>query len=68
MVVKLFLSKKDKEVMEYFANLPQKERLGVLGEAILRTNNRHIANAIMDKELNDIEFQQFKRFLRRLGK
>lgn len=67
-MIKLFLSKEDREKMNYYANLPEKERLGVLGEAILRTNNRHIANAIMGKELNDIEFQQFKRFLRRLGK
>ena len=67
-MIKLFMSKEDKAKMNWYASLPKEERMGVLAEAILRTNNRELANSIMDRQLNDIEFQQFKRFLRRMKK
>ena len=58
-------TKQEKRAMDWWVKQPRKEQIRMLAEVILRDNNRIIANGIMGKELNDIEFQQFKRYIRR---
>ena len=58
-------TRQEKRAMEWYFSLPQKMKIKLLAKKILETNNRVIANGIMGKDLNDIEFQQFKRYLRR---
>ena len=56
---------KDK-VIEMFERLSPMAQMRVVAETILETNNRTMANMIMERKLNDIEYQAFKRFLRGL--
>lgn len=57
-------TREEKEAMDWWVSLPHKAQIRMLAQAILEDNNRVIANGVMGKELNDIEFQQFKRYLR----
>lgn len=57
-------TKEEKTAMEWWISLPRKQQIKILAKLILDTNNRVIAEGVMGKELNDIEFQAFKRYLR----
>ena len=61
-----FISKESKEAIEYFESLPIKRRMQIIAKFILDTNNKKIAEQIFNKKLNDIEYMDFKRFLKKL--
>lgn len=63
MTIKMWNSE-EKQAMEWWMSLPRKQQIKMLAKLILDTNNRVIAEGVMGKELNDIEFQAFKRYLR----
>lgn len=57
-------TRQEKNAMEWWISLPRKEQIRMLAQIILEDNNRVIAEGVMGKKLNDIEFQAFKRYLR----
>lgn len=68
--VVLLETKEQREFKKFFAetynNMPLREKKRFLANVFLYADNdRKLANAFCKQELNDIEYQQFKRFFRK---
>ena len=63
-----FISKKQKQLQEeliYMYNqLDEVQKRNVIASYILKFNDREYANKLCGYELNDLDFQRFKRFLK----
>jgi hypothetical protein len=57
------MTKEEKEFAYIWNMASEEQRLYALASYILKYNDRNIANKICKKELNDIQYQQFKRTL-----
>lgn len=68
--VVLLETREQREFKKFFAetynNMPLREKKRFLANVFLYADNdRKLANAFCKQELNDIEYQQFKRFFRK---
>lgn len=57
---------REEQEFAYVWNMASEEqRLHALATYIYKYNNKEVANKICNKKLNDIEYQQFKKMLRK---
>ena len=58
-------SKREKEFAYLWNSVSAEQRKYALATYILKYNDRNIVEKIYGKKINDIEFQQFKRMLKK---